>query len=154
MPDLTRRSLLAVAGIGLAGSVWAGWLDETAKPKIEFKRAETKNADGLTEAVVPGSREKIYLHRKADATSEDIAEARVGVDASFNPAIDILFTKEGARKMEALTEKHRDKPLAILIDGKVVSAPVIRDTVSARAQITGRFTKDEVEKLVKAINAQ
>ena len=56
--------------------------------------------------------------------------------------------------MEALSEKHLDKPLAILIDGKVVSAPVVRVKVSDKAQINGKFTKDEVENLVKAINAK
>ena len=154
MRTMTRRSLLAAACFGLAVPVWAGLPDEKPKVKIEFRRAETKNADGLTEAVVPGSADKIYLHKKADATNEDIAEARVGIDNAFNPAVDILFTKEGAKKMEALSEKHLDKPLAIMVDGKVVSAPVVRGKVSDKAQITGKFTKEEVENLVKAINAK
>ena len=55
--------------------------------------------------------------------------------------------------MEMLTEKHLDKPIAIMIDGKVISAPVVKAKLSMQAQITGNFTKEEVEKLVKAINA-
>ncbi len=154
MHTMTRRNLLAAACVSLAVPVWAGLPDDKPKVKIEFRRAETKNADGLTEAVVPGSTDKIYLHKKADATNEDIAEARFGIDASFNPAVDILFTKEGAKKMEALSEKHLDKPLAILIDGKVISAPVVKGKVSDKAQITGKFTRTEVENFVKAINAK
>jgi preprotein translocase subunit SecD len=146
--------MLAAACLGFAVPVWAAKPDEKPKVKVEFRRAETKNADGLTPATIAGTDEKIYLHKTADATNADIADARVGVDGACNPAIDVTFTKEGAKKMEALSEKHQDKPLAILIDGKVVSAPVVRAKFSDKAQITGKFTKEEVEKLVKAINAK
>jgi preprotein translocase subunit SecD len=146
--------MLAVLCAGFAVPVWAEKPDEKPKVKVEFRRAEAKNADGLTAAVVAGTTDKIYLHKAVEATNADIAEARVALDNAANPAIDILFTKEGAKKMEALSEKHQDKPLAILIDGKVVSAPVIRAKFSDKAQITGKFTKEEVEALVKAINAK
>jgi preprotein translocase subunit SecD len=39
-----------------------------------------------------------------------------------------------------------------VINGKVVSAPVIRAKIAERAQITGDFTKEELEKIAKAIN--
>src|SRR5262245_37808666 len=154
MRAMTRRSMLAAVCVAFAAPVWAGPPGEKPKVKVEFRRAETTNADGLTPATVAGTDEKIYLHKEADATSADIAEARAAVDGACNPAIDILFTKEGAKKMAALSEKHRDKPLAILIDGKVVSAPVVRVKFSDKAQVTGRFTQEEVEKLVKAINGK
>src|SRR5262245_66385481 len=152
MRAMTRRSLLAAACVALAVPAWAEKPDDKPKVKVEFRRAETKNADGLTPATVVGTEERIYLHKSADATNADIAEAKVGVDGAGNPVIDVLFTKDGAKKMEALSEKHQDKPLAILIDGKVVSAPVVRVKFSDKAQINGKFTKEEVEKLVKAIN--
>src|SRR5207244_10186356 len=146
-------SVFAAACLALAPPA-IGKPDEKPKVKVEFRRAETKNADGLTPATIAGTDEKIYLHKTADATTADIADARVGVDGACNPAIDVTFTKDGAKKMAALSEKHQGKPLAVLIDGKVVSAPVVRAKFSDRAQITGQFTKEEVEKLVKAINAK
>jgi preprotein translocase subunit SecD len=155
MNAMTRRSLLAAVCVGFAVPVWAAEPDDKKpKVKIEFRRAETKNADGLTPATIAGTEEKIYLHKGADATNADIAEARVGVDGAGNPTIEVTFTKEGAKKVEAMSEKHLDKPLAILIDGKVVSAPVVRAKLSGKAEITGTFTKEEVEKLVKAINGK
>ena len=154
MRALFRGSVFAAACLALAGPLAAAGPDEKPKVKVEFRRAETKNADGLTPATVAGTDEKIYLHPKADATDADIADARVGVDGACNPAIEVTFTKDGAKKMAALSEKHQGKPLAVLIDGKVVTAPVVRAKFSDRAQITGQFTKEEVEKLVKAINAK
>jgi preprotein translocase subunit SecD len=150
MRSLFRGSLFAVACLSCVGPLAAR--PDEKKVTVEFRRAETKPADGLTEARIEGSKKKVYVPKKADATNADIAEARVAADNNFNPAIDITFTKEGAKKMEALSEQHRDKPLAIMIDGKVVSAPLVREKFSSRAQITGQFTKEEVERIVTALN--
>lgn len=123
MNTALRACVVAVASLGSAVPVWADKPDEKAKVKIEIRRAETKAADGLTEATVEGSKVKVYLHKTPDATNEHIAEARVGEDAQKNPAIEVVFTKEGAKRMAAMSEQHADKPVAILIDGKVISAP-------------------------------
>src|SRR5439155_25881752 len=66
-----RACVLAVASFGFAVPAWADKPDEKPKVKIEFRRAETKPADGLTEAAVPGGKEKIYLHKTPDLTNED-----------------------------------------------------------------------------------
>jgi len=153
MHSLFQRSLCAVACLGLAVPLAAARPDEK-KVVVEFRRAETKPADGLAEAVIAGTTDKVYIPRKADATTADIAEAKAALDGGGNPAIDITFTKAGAKRMAALSEKHLDKPLAILINGKVVSAPIVRVKFSEKAQITGSFTQEEVEKLVEAINAK
>ena len=154
MQAMIQNSLFAVVCIGLVGSASAEPPEEKSKLKIEFRRAETKPADGLTEAKVAGTDEKIYIPKTADATNADIASASVAVDRSLNPAIDVVFTKEGAKKMEVLSEKHKDKPLAIMVDGKVISAPIVREKFTSRAQITGKFTQKEVENIVKAINSK
>ena len=70
--------------------------------------------------------------------------------------------------MAKLTAEHRNKPLAILVDGKVIGAPplaiqidgkvlgapVVRDTISQQAQITGNFTQEEVDRIVRGINGK
>lgn len=61
---------------------------------------------------------------------------------------------EGGKKMARLSDQHREKPLAILVDGKVIAAPVVREKIAERALITGNFTEEEVAKLVKSINAK
>lgn len=127
---------------------------EKTTVKVEFRRAETKSAEGLAEAMVAGSRSKVYLHKKADLTNDDIDEVRAVEDADGRPAIEFVLTKEGAKKMEKLTEQHLGKPLAILLNGKVVSAPNIRQKISERGRITGNFTKEEVDQFVEGINSR
>ncbi len=128
--------------------------DEKQRLKIEFRQAETSPGEGLTEATVPGTNKKIYMHKTADVTTADISEARPGQDSDGKPVVEIFLTKEGAKRLGELTEKQISKPLAILIDGKLVMAPVVRDRISDRAVIDGRFTEQERDKLVKEINAK
>ena len=122
--------------------------------KVEFRRAESKPAEGLKEATVAGTTDKVYLHKQADLTNKDIAKATEEPDLPGRPAIMFFFTKEGAKKMENLTEKHKGKPLAILVDGKVICAPIIQSKLSDRALITGLGTAEEVKKIVKGINGK
>jgi preprotein translocase subunit SecD len=153
MRTLLQSTVVAATCLAVAGPFASARPDEK-KVVLEFRRAETKPADGLAEAVVVGTTQKVYIPKTADATTADIAGAKAVLDGGGNPAIDITFTKAGAKKMAALTEKHQDKPLAILINGKVVSAPVVREKFGERAQINGAFTQKEVESLVQAINAK
>jgi preprotein translocase subunit SecD len=128
--------------------------DEKEKVRVEFKRAETKPTDGYVEATIEGTNEKVYLLKRADATGADIAKASAGTDDNNNPLIEIEFTKDGAKKIAALSEAQQNKRIAIVIDGKVVSAPLVRAKIGSRAQITGKFEKQEVERIIKAINAK
>ena len=127
---------------------------EKTKGKVEFRRAETTPADGLIEAIVPGTNQKVYLRKDVEATNDDFAKVRAAVDDRGAPAIEINFTKVGAKKMAKLSEKHIGKRLAILVDGTVVSAPIVNAKFSEKALIMGTFTKLEVEELVKDINAK
>lgn len=118
---------------------------------IEFRRAESKPVDGLEVATIGEKGEKIYLHKEADVTSEHIAEARVVNDSNGKPAIEIRFTMAGSTKFAKVTTEHLGKRLAIVFNGKVISAPTIRSKISTKALITGNFTKEEADGIAKAI---
>ncbi len=61
------------------------------------------------------------------------------------------FTEEGGAK---LTQANQGKMLAVLVNGKVISAPTIRSKISEQAMITGQFTKAEAEKIAEGINGK
>jgi preprotein translocase subunit SecD len=147
-----RFALFAVSLVSAAPLV-AGENVDKPENKIEFCRAESSPADGLTEASVAGRDQKVYLHDTADATDKDIAEIRVTADSRGEPAIEITFTKKGAKKMAKLSERHNGKPVAVVVEGEVISAPVVRARFSTKALITGRFTIEEAERIVESIRA-
>ena len=69
-----------------------------------------------------------------------------------NPTIDLTFTEGGAKKAAKLSKDHVNKPIAIMADGKVLAAPVVRIELGMSVSISGKFTEEEAEKIVKAIN--
>jgi len=72
-------------------------------------------------------------------------------DSRGHPAIDIEFDDAGSQQLTALTEAHIDCALAIVIDGVVLSAPVVKTTISRRVEITGSFDEQEAAELARAL---
>ena len=112
--------------------------------------AESKPAAGLQAFTVPGQDQKVYLHAEADLTNRDIAAARLAP----GPALELSFTPEGQQKAARLSERHLGRPVAVLIDGKVVSVHVLRAKLTDRAVITGSFGPGEVERIVAGVRGK
>lgn len=88
-------------------------------------------------------------------TGADLKSADTVFDQnSGKPAVSIEFTDEGSKKFEEITGRNVGKPLAIILDNEVVSAPVVNEKiVGGTAQISGSFTVEEAEKLEVQLNA-
>ena len=125
------------------------------KPQVEFRLAEDQPTEGMVEAEVEGTKEKVYLHRAAALTSADVAAAQAAVDPNnLDPSIEIRFNEAGAKKVEKLSGDNIGRRLAVVVGGKVISAPVIRMKIGDRAVIAGKFTKAEAEKLAAVIGGE
>jgi hypothetical protein len=115
--------------------------------KLEFRIAQDKPGQGLVEATILDSDEKVYLREEAGVTSDDIAYAFI---VSYGE-VQVEFTATGAKKIAELTKANIGKRLAVIVDGRVISAPTIRATVSDKAVISGNFTIGEARKIVRGI---
>lgn len=122
-----------------------------AEGRVEFRCAENQPAEGLTEAIVTGTDRKVYLHENTEATNQHIENIRVVRDGRGKPAVEITFTKDGAETRARVTGRHKGKPIAVVVDGRVISAPTVRARLSKKALITGNFTIEEAERIVGAI---
>ncbi|NLE30201.1 MAG: hypothetical protein GX629_11085, partial [Phycisphaerae bacterium] len=74
-------------------------------------------------------------------------------DAKDNPAISFEFDDTGAKLFGEITKTNIGKPLAILIDEKVVSAPTIHSSISRRGIITGNFSQEECTRIIESLKA-
>jgi preprotein translocase subunit SecD len=90
-----------------------------------------------------------------DLTGADLKTATVSFDQTTGkPIVGLEFTQEGAVKFEELTSRNIGKPVPILVDEEIVSAPVVQGTIAGgTAQITGDFTLEEVRNLVVQLNS-
>ncbi len=88
------------------------------------------------------------LERKALLTGEAVKKAYVSFDQFNQPVVSLELTPEGAKEFARITGENVGRDLAIVLDGKVQSAPVIRERISGgRAMISGRFTPQSAQDL-------
>lgn len=99
--------------------------------------------------------EKEPTFKPTDLTGADLTSADVVFDqTSGKPAVGIKFSKEGAQKFDEITGRNIKKALPIILDGEVISAPIVQDRISqGDAQITGDFTLEQAKTLVVQLNA-
>jgi len=77
-----------------------------------------------------------------------------GVDEYGNPVVDLEFNAEGAGVFADVTSRSVGRPIAILLDKRIISAPNVREPIpSGKAQISGDFTIEEVQDLVIKLKA-
>ncbi len=95
-----------------------------------------------------------YLVSKVAAiTGKDLRTARRSTDEWNNPAVAFTLSPDGARRFEQVTSENIGKPLAIVLDGRIQSAPTIQDRISDSGIIHGRFTIEEAEDLALVLRA-
>jgi len=91
-----------------------------------------------------------YLLRESPVVSgEDLVDAQPGFDQRTNePIISFRFNQSGARKFGNFSKDNVGHPFAIVLDNKVLSAPVIREPIlGGSGQISGSFTVESANTL-------
>jgi protein-export membrane protein SecD len=135
---------------------------------LEFRLVDTERlGKALAGEIPPGyelitqedeeeRKENYLLKIEPEITGANLIDAQVKFDPSmFNrPYIAIEFDQEGAKKFAKVTEANINKRLAIVLDGKVKSAPVIKSKIpDGKAVIEGDFTLEEAKDLAIVLRA-
>ncbi len=96
-----------------------------------------------------------YLVKKDAALIGDLLQdARVSIGEFNEPNVGVTFDSKGAQEFDAVTAANVGKRMAIVLDGKVYSAPTINERISGgRAVISGTFTTDEANDLAVVLRA-
>jgi TonB family protein len=126
-------------------------LQTRSGPRLEITLAETAPGAGLKEAVVSGSDRRVYLHASPLATDADVTSASV-IDTGGQFGVGVRFSGAAAARMAGGTAAHVGKPLAIVLDGQVISAPTLRAAISDSAVISGTFTAASAEELAARLS--
>lgn len=98
--------------------------------------------------------EKIVLKTEPVLTGDRLTNASVGFDSYGQSIVEVQLDGEGAKIFDSFTFQNIGKRLAIVLDGRVHSAPVIRDRIpNGRGQISGNFTVEQASDLALVLNA-
>jgi preprotein translocase subunit SecD len=110
--------------------------------------------------LLTGKENAFYLVReKAEMTGASLSAARVDMNSggqfSMNgPVVSLEFNPEGAKQFAAVTEANIQRQLAIVLDGVVQSAPVIRSRIpDGHAIIEGNFSPEDAKFLKTVLQA-
>jgi preprotein translocase subunit SecD len=145
-----RTSLLIVAVAFLCGCTASP--PGAAPVSLEFRLAQSEPAEGLTEMTVRGSDRKVYVRNDVVLSNADVASASVSTNFQNLVTVQIAFTKLGGKKLTHATEANINNHIAILVDGNVVSAPLVRAKIMGRrAEISGSFTAQEATRIAEGI---
>ncbi len=99
-------------------------------------------------------RETPIILKKTALTGNDLQWAGPSTDEYGRPVVSIEFKAEGAKKFYEVTSRSVGKPIAILLDGKIISAPNVNEPISGgRAQISGSFSVAEMQDMVIKLKA-
>jgi preprotein translocase subunit SecD len=89
-----------------------------------------------------------YLVRRVAAvTGKDLRTARPTIDENNQPAVGFTLNNEGGRRFGTVTGENLGRALAIVLDGRVQSAPTIEGRITTDGRISGSFTQEEVQNL-------
>lgn len=144
-------------------------LGKTAKLTFHLLDDKASMAEALAGRVPPGTRflpsqnevdvmgqPRMYLVKKRVMVGGDtLVDAQPSIDQRTNePIVSFRFDPVGAKRFGDVTMKNVNKPFAIVLDGKVISAPVIREPIlGGSGQISGGFGVAEANDLSLLLRA-
>jgi preprotein translocase subunit SecD len=96
----------------------------------------------------------IAVKRRVMVSGDQLTDAKQSFDQDGRPDIDITFNTAGARRFGRVTQENVNKPFAIILDDKVLSAPNINEPIlGGRAQIMGSFTVQQAHDLAVSLSS-
>ena len=132
-------------------------VEDGPSPSRETLLASRNNVVPPDMEVLPGSETApageragivYYLVRRVPVvTGRDLRTARPTVDENNRPAVSFSLTQDGASKFGTATGQNIGRSLAIILDGRVQSAPRIESRINDEGRITGNFTQQEITDL-------
>ena len=135
-------------------------IGQTAQLTFQMVDVENSIQEALAGAVPPdaelmmGEDGTPYLvKRRVIVSGENLVDANVTTDQSNQPAIGFRFDGQGARRFGEATAANIGRPFAIILDGRVISAPRINTAITGgQGIIEGSFTIASASELVNLLN--
>jgi preprotein translocase subunit SecD len=130
--------------------------DRIQSTLLEVRLAETEQTTSVEKSTnfidgfLRDSGRRLHLHKVPLVTNNDVIQARL-VERNGMFDVDLTFSPEAASRMQIATSSHVGKPLAIIVDGELLAAPVVRETISSHLVISASFTRSEAQRIASGL---
>ena len=136
----------------------------STKAKLTFHLVDDKDQASLKSNIEPFGKIivsdhlnpeiKYLLEKKSSVGGENLVDAKASFDPTEGHAVSFRFDTIGAQKFGKVTSENINKRFAIILDGVVITAPVIRSAITGGSGvITGNFTSQEASDLAVLLRA-
>lgn len=140
--------------VGAIVTLLAGVLN--GQSGVEIHAAASTAVTGWKQMSAP-SGDALWVAPEVRLTSADIARAEAYTDPDAGPSVSIMLTDEGAKKMADLAATQTNKPIAMLLDGHVIWAPIVRGSIGKEVRLTGRdggLTQQQIDRLLASFKTK
>ncbi len=94
----------------------------------------------------------IAVKRRVMVSGDQLVDAKQSFDQDGRAVVSIRFNTAGSRRFGRVTQENVNKPFAIILDDKVLSAPNINEPIlGGQAQISGNFTVETANELAVSL---
>jgi preprotein translocase subunit SecD len=114
---------------------------------------DTELLQGLPGAAGQSGESWFVVNRVAAVTGRDLSGAEPSHDVNGRPSVNFTLARDGAARFGRVTGANVGKLLAIVLDNRVVDAPVINNQITDRGQIEGPFTPQKVQDLALVLRS-
>ncbi|NCC95399.1 MAG: protein translocase subunit SecD [Synergistales bacterium] len=123
------------------------------RDQLEAKLREEASSDPSSFVAIDEAG-RVYLLGPAYVTGKDLKDAKTNFDNLGRPVVSLEFNDQGAKLFDSATAENVGNQIAIVLDGSVVSAPVVQERITGgAAQISGKFTPEEARNLAIMLRA-
>ena len=128
-------------------------VDSTVSPEQALQGRVPPDSEVLQSASSPN--QPYVVKKQVLVSGGDLSDAQTGFDQRTNePIVTFRFNSAGSRKFAQATTENVGQPFAIVLDNKVISAPVIREPITGGSgQISGNFTVQSANELAILLRA-
>ena len=124
--------------------------------QLEFRPASYEPSPGSVAFQDPNEPRTVYVSPSPIITHKDIRSAKQTTQPQTDaPAIQLELKEAAGDRMYEYTRNHIRKPIAIVLDGALLSAPTVMSTLRTQLMIIGGpegLTPDQVQHILDAIN--
>ena len=145
--SMLHRKLGVVAIV--AAGIFALTVTAAEPSRLQF-RLVANEGDSAAAEELPHGGEKLRVLKDVVLDERGINSAERQADGQ-NYSVSVKMTPDGAGRLREATSKNIGRRLAVVFDGKVLTAPTIRSTIGEAAVITGRLSREEADAIVKAV---
>jgi len=134
--------------VGAIVTLLAGVLN--GQSSVEIHAASSSAVAGWAQMAGP-SGDALWVAPEVRLTSADIERAEASTSADAGPGINVVLTDLGAKKMAELSSAQSNKPIALILDGQVIWAPIVRGSIGKQIRLSGGdggLTQAQIQRLL------